>query len=637
MARRIYCGINTDPKNPHGKPSVQEIRDLGASWVRFTFKDPSVAPQPTRFADYDDLVQTLHQAGINILMILSYETYPGKWECDADETKWNAYIAKFATRCCQIAEHYGSQVQAYEIWNEPDLVPQPGYNPYVPAQTFGLLLKAAYQAVKQVSIAKVVLGGLGVGQPSYLQDVQASTNGVLYADAVGVHPYGRRPTDDWPSAGWGGLDLGLSGLIRAYHNAIPKPLWITEVGVQTDDASFQAEFLKRTFQALNTEVAEIAPYVFWYCWSEGMGAPWGLVKVDGAKKAAYDSFRAFALLPFAGLEVAEATLADELFAKAEAEQEMRFNPDAALQKRIFADGFVPNSEEFDVPFEGLVYRAQRAEHLASGQVRVYYAKVHEWDTVWFISRPTEGEVGAAVVDRPSVHSSGRKGEQVRYIIVHSTDSPVGAPAENTLTYLVGPNDREVSVHELVLPGGQVYRLVPDDRAAHHTEWETVSFPDGTPWQRANEASWGIEAYQIKGKAVGQDVLAATIERVAVACTRFGLDSTRVLGHREVDPTRKSDPVGVDMDEFRAAVAKLLLQEALLTKAEAEQKIQFNPDAALQKHIFADGFVPNSNEFDVTWGDVVYRAQRAEHLGSGKVRVYYAKMHEWDKVQFVERA
>lgn len=77
-----------------------------------------------------------------------------------------------------------------------------------------------------------------------------------------------------------------------------------------------------------------------------------------------------------------------------------------------------------------------------------------------------------------------------------------------------------------------------------------------------------------------------------------------------------------------------LQSALLAEADRRQVIEFNPDAALQKRIFADDFVPNSPEFEVEFGDVRYVAQRAENLASGEVRVYYARSGNWRYVQYV---
>jgi hypothetical protein len=70
---------------------------------------------------------------------------------------------------------------------------------------------------------------------------------------------------------------------------------------------------------------------------------------------------------------------------------------------------------------------------------------------------------------------------------------------------------------------------------------------------------------------------------------------------------------------------------LWDEAADEQVIQFNPAAALQKAIFADGFVPNSPEFERTWQGATIVVQRAERLSDGVVRVYYVRRDNWDDV------
>ena len=160
-----------------------------------------------------------------------------------------------------------------------------------------------------------------------------------------------------------------------------------------------------------------------------------------------------------------------LLAVGEQRQVIEFNPSAALQKRIFADGFVPNSPEFRVQVDGVWYAAQRAEYLGSDRVRVYYSVVGDWGTVRYVQR------GQAT----------------------------GHPAVN-----------------------------------------------------------------------------------------------------------------------------------LLAAGEQRQVIEFNPSAALQKRIFADGFVPNSPEFRSPVNGVTYVGQRAEHLGSGRVRVYYVSLGDWGNVRYAQR-
>ena len=78
------------------------------------------------------------------------------------------------------------------------------------------------------------------------------------------------------------------------------------------------------------------------------------------------------------------------------------------------------------------------------------------------------------------------------------------------------------------------------------------------------------------------------------------------------------------------------EEALMARAEALQVIRFNPEAALQKALLADGFVPNSGEFDMTYNGKAYRGQRAEHLGTGEVRVYFAVVGDWEHVSYIVR-
>ena len=78
-----------------------------------------------------------------------------------------------------------------------------------------------------------------------------------------------------------------------------------------------------------------------------------------------------------------------------------------------------------------------------------------------------------------------------------------------------------------------------------------------------------------------------------------------------------------------------LTELLLAAGERLQTLRLNPDAALQKAILADGFVPTSGEFEVPHDKTIYHAQRAERL-DGAVRVYFAPRDRWSDVEHVER-
>lgn len=78
-------------------------------------------------------------------------------------------------------------------------------------------------------------------------------------------------------------------------------------------------------------------------------------------------------------------LQDRLIQEGQRCQVLQFNREAALQKRIFADGFVPNSTEFTIDQDGTQYMGQQAENLASGERRIYYVPVGDWGNVQCIA------------------------------------------------------------------------------------------------------------------------------------------------------------------------------------------------------------------------------------------------------------
>ena len=61
-----------------------------------------------------------------------------------------------------------------------------------------------------------------------------------------------------------------------------------------------------------------------------------------------------------------------------------FNPEATIQRQIIQDGFVPNSGEFEMPLGQARYVGQQAEHLRTGEVRVYFVKRNQWHRVQWL-------------------------------------------------------------------------------------------------------------------------------------------------------------------------------------------------------------------------------------------------------------
>ena len=278
-------GINVDPPNPAGNPSPDDVKALGARWVRIEWK----ASQGSAF--YDPKIRQYRDAGLKVLVIVDYATVPGKPNgttgTDAD---WAAYIARFVTGVRDLARHVGDDVDAWQIWNEPDLEPHPGYDPYVPAHQYGVMLRDTAAAIRSSSSRPVVTAGLLRRDAGYLTAVRTAAGG-LPVDAVVVHPYGQRAPDDWPWSTWG---FGNMSDFFDMYLAFGKPLWVSEVGLSTQDSELQGQYLENVYRLVESEYAGRVQVVFWFCWSDGMVSPFGVVDGSGKPKPSYYRYQTIA-------------------------------------------------------------------------------------------------------------------------------------------------------------------------------------------------------------------------------------------------------------------------------------------------------------------------------------------------------
>lgn len=180
---------------------VQQITGLSMHWakLRVSWREVETSPGSFDFAQTDSAVDALQLAGLNILLTVA--DAPDWARSSAVENgppdnypDFDAFLGTLATR-------YAGRVQAYEIWNEPNLRRE-WNNPLHPlgADSYVALLRGAYVAVKAIDPnALVVSAGLA---PTGFNDF---TNAVddrqflarLYelgladiSDAVGAHPFG---------------------------------------------------------------------------------------------------------------------------------------------------------------------------------------------------------------------------------------------------------------------------------------------------------------------------------------------------------------------------------------------------------------------------------------------------------------
>lgn len=217
-------------------------------------------------------------AGIKVLLVLDKDTLTG------DPSEW-------PTRMAAVRDRYAGRYSAVQPANESDHE-SPSSWTMSPAD-YSLLLKMA--RLQFGDDAYIVAGGLASGQPWYLDGVDLSP-----VNAIGVHPYGRRPEQD----GWeetpGNFGY-VHDLLDAYA-AYGKPLWVTEIGVSRQEVSdrFQALYAKAILETCARRPDTEA--VLWFAWHDSMVDGFGLIGKKGGKKDAYRAFAEAAQLdaPFDG-------------------------------------------------------------------------------------------------------------------------------------------------------------------------------------------------------------------------------------------------------------------------------------------------------------------------------------------------
>jgi hypothetical protein len=283
-------GINVATNAPGGGA----VKTLGAKWARVELVDSTEGPELS--SDAVSRVQSTladyHASGVKVLLVVDYTSRSGFYGggvnfCPAPQGDWTAWKGEFLSRIEHAAKVFGSDVDAWQIWNEPDhpCGAAENYEPGLPGGEFGLLQRDAYARIKPYTSAPVITGGLMSGNSGYIDDMLAATGGGVYdyADGIAIQIYGVVPNDSWCQAGglaenegnlncsWGRLD----GKVHEYGDKTGLPVWVTEVGLKTDDTYKQARYLEDAHAAFGSTGSKLER-VFWFAYSDAMVAPFGL-------------------------------------------------------------------------------------------------------------------------------------------------------------------------------------------------------------------------------------------------------------------------------------------------------------------------------------------------------------------------
>jgi hypothetical protein len=280
----------------------------GCTWIRLQFTWADLEPtqgaeiEPRLWA-YARIIQLARERGLHLLVNV---THPPDWARPNDPTV-PAAPAAFAHIMGWLAQRFAGQVDAWQVWNEPNLIGE--NNGKIDPNGFFPLLKAAYPAIKAADpITLVVFPGLApnslmidslaLDDRWYLETMLGFNHGeaLNYFDVLGVQGYGagNDPDHYYPSnladnPGWTTAPEFYFRHVEALHNTLlaaggaSKPVWITEMGWPIGNFSdvygygawitpeLQAQYLTRAYDIMRTEWHWVQNAYVWHLNSASFG------------------------------------------------------------------------------------------------------------------------------------------------------------------------------------------------------------------------------------------------------------------------------------------------------------------------------------------------------------------------------
>lgn len=302
---------------------LDRLDALGVHLVRRDFLWQDLEPAAGRFdfAAEDAAVDDSVARGLHTIGILAYDA---PWAAPDGDPATPPDPARFAAFAEATARHFAGRVDAWEIWNEPNV----GYRFWKPREdgaAYARLLAAASAAVKRGNPrATVLLGGLFYHYEGIVTDAATFLEDAFTADprlgrwfdVLALHPYPHYPPQAPPEADDGreqpvALMLARMRALLDYYGA-PRPIWVTEYGwpvYGAVDEAAQARYLVRgAVEALAAGAERACVYTLDDGPNPTMFPPedaFGLYRYDGTPKPA-----AHALHTLGGVDPALRLVAD---------------------------------------------------------------------------------------------------------------------------------------------------------------------------------------------------------------------------------------------------------------------------------------------------------------------------------------
>jgi O-antigen ligase len=235
------------------RDALEHVGALGLGAVRQHFAWAEIEPQPGvyRWDEWDRILPIVQAEGLAVIAIL--DTSPvwarPSWEAEnpwAPPTRLEDY-ARFADA---LAARYGAYIQAYQVWDQPNIHPHWGQGPIAPSEYVQMLRLASEAIRRNDPDALVIAGGLAPNLESggrnlsdvlFLREIYRRGAGA-YFDILGVKAYGfwsgphdRRVDED--TLNFSRVILLRQEMVR--RGEAHKPIWALEMGWNALPADWQ--------------------------------------------------------------------------------------------------------------------------------------------------------------------------------------------------------------------------------------------------------------------------------------------------------------------------------------------------------------------------------------------------------------
>jgi hypothetical protein len=326
-----------DLERPELERALDMAEDAGANSISTGAVWWHIAPEPTtesyRWSALDLLADEAQERGLRLKVQISGTpdwVHPQlkQRESAPVRRRWHPprgpdEMRHFEDFVRTLVERYGTQVDRYEIWNEPNL--REYWEPEPDPGEYAALLRVAYTSIKQADPeVTVVFGGLARNDLGFLdsyydaaRQYPGAAENRYFFDVLGLHPYTRGPSGIARSPDWarpasviqeefGPLDYSFMGMTKMKslmerNRDKNKPIYIGEFGYTTvDDERIniravpderRALYLKRAYA-----LARNLPYVEGMCWyayvpTVADGPGWTIVDSDWNPSLTYHALK----------------------------------------------------------------------------------------------------------------------------------------------------------------------------------------------------------------------------------------------------------------------------------------------------------------------------------------------------------